>query len=241
MGRLSTMTWVGSLALHALVFSPLVVWTARTAPSQVYDDGAGQDAYKLDQGITIETISFGDAVERVELAEAAPLVANPTPPPPVVETKPVEPELKDVITATQSTAETIKATDEPPPLVPVKPQEVALADQAAQPEVYLEKSSGAAQDGGRASELSAYAKQINGALSRVSVNAAGVSGRVEVELQLSPGGKVLGVKIEKSSGVPAADKLALEMVAKATFPPLPDALSNQEFFSVPIGFNRKKR
>jgi TonB family protein len=239
MNRLATTTWIGSFALHALVVMPLVMTNGWIAPSQVFDDGAGSDAFKLEQGISIESISFGDAAERIEIAEVAPMVANPTPPT-VVETKPVEPELKDVVSARESPTETIKASDEPPPVEVAKPQEVALADQAAQVEMYAEKSAGAAQEGAKASALSAYVGKIHGALQKAKSAKVGSGvGQVTLGFTLSSQGKVLASDVIASSGVPALDRAALEWLSRASFPPLPDVLGGGQRFNVPLTFKRK--
>ena len=103
MNRLSATTWIASIALHGLVVLPFVTF-ASGSRHEVYDEGTGNDAFRMDKGITIDMVSFGDAAERIEIAEVAPAVANPTPPP-IIETKPVEPELKEVIASTQSSTE----------------------------------------------------------------------------------------------------------------------------------------
>jgi periplasmic protein TonB len=240
MNQLSVMTWLGSLVLHALVALPLFVSIQVGSPNRVYDEGAGNDAFKLEQGITIDVVSFGDAAERIEIAEVAPMIANPTPPPPVEEVKPLEPELKDVITATDSKTETVAAKEEPPPVEVVKPQEVAVVDQAAQVEMYAEKSAGQAQDGGKATALTAYVGKIHGALQRVKVPVAnGAVGQVTLGFTLSPQGKVLASDIIQSSGVPSIDKAALAWLERAVFPPLPDVLGSGQRFNVPLTFKRK--
>lgn len=240
MNQLSAVTWLGSLALHVLVALPLVVSFSFGSPSRIYDEGSGDDAFKLEQGITIDAVSFGDAAERIEIAEVAPMIANPTPPPPVEEVKPVEPELKEVITATQSTSDVMAAREELPPVEVIKPQEVAVADQAAQDAQLAEKSAGEAQDGGKATALTAYVGKIHGALQRVKAPVAnGAVGQVTLGFTLSPEGKVMASDIIQSSGVPAIDKAALAWLERAVFPPLPDILGSGQRFNVPLTFKRK--
>ncbi len=240
MNQLSIMTWLGSLALHVLVALPLFVSFSLGSPNRVYDQGTGDDAFKLEQGITIDAVSFGDAAERVEIAEVAPIIANPTPPTPVEEVKPIEPELKDVVTATESPTETVAAREEPAPVEPPKPQEVAVLDQAAQEELFTEKSAGEAQEGGKATALTAYVGKMHGALQRVKAPMPnGAVGQVTLGFTLSPEGKVLASDIIQSSGVPAVDKAALAWLERAVFPPLPEILGGGQRFNVPLTFKRK--
>jgi protein TonB len=236
-GRLGLQTWTLSLALHALALLPLTGFASSGAPT-TYDEGTGADAFRLEQGMTIEAVSFGDAAERVEIAEVAPMVAQPTPPP-VIETKPVEPDLKAVITATQSPTETAAVVELPPPDV-VKPQEVAERDQTAQVAILTEKSAGAAQDGGKAEALSAYVGKIHGALQRAKVSAAsGGVGQVTLGFTLDAGGRVIDKEVIKSSGVASLDRAAVEWLERAAFPPLPGVLGSGQRFNVPLTFKRK--
>lgn len=237
MNRLSATTWIASLGLHGLLLLPLVSF-ASTGPREIYDDGTGNDAFRLAQGMTIDMVSFGDAADRVEIAEVAPMIANPTPPPDVV-TKPVEPELKNVITAALSPTETVKATDEPPPVEQAKPQEVAVQNQAAQVAILTEKSAGQAQDGGKATAEKAYAGKLFSALQRAKAPTSRRDvGKVTVGFTVNSDGKVLNHEIIESSGLAALDKAAVEWVERAEFPPLPGLLGASYRFHVPLSFKR---
>lgn len=238
MNRLTATTWIASLGLHGLLLLPLVSFAA-SGSREIYDEGTGNDAFRLEQGISIDVISFGDAAERIEIAEVAPIIANPTPPP-VVEAKTVEPELKDVITATQSPTETVTASEEPPPLEQPKPQEVAVIEQAAQVAVLTEKSAGLAQDGGKATALSAYVGKIHGALQRSKASTAnGGVGQVTLGFTLNANGKLIDREVITSSGIAALDKAAVEWLERADFPPLPGLLGSGQRFNVPLTFKRK--
>jgi periplasmic protein TonB len=235
MNQLTITTWIASVLLHSLVLLPMIS-VAGTGAREVYDEGSGQDAFQIEQGMTIEAVSFGDANERVEVAEVAPMVANPTP---VAETKPIEPEFKDVVAALQSPTETMEVREAPPPEI-TKPQEVATRDQAAQAEMYSEKSSGVAQDGGKATALSAYVGKIHGALQRVkSRSVAGAVGQVTLGFTLDGNGKILDREVIKSSGIATLDKAAVEWLDRADFPPLPGLLGSGQRFNVPLTFKRK--
>lgn len=227
--------WIASVLLHSLVLLPLINF-AGSGVREVYDEGAGQDQYRLEQGMTIEAVSFGDAAERVDVAEVAPMVANPIP---VVEAKPVEPELKNVVASTESPTEVASLEQLPPPET-VKPDEIAAKDQAAQTAMYAEKSAGAAQDGGKATALSAYVGKIFGALQHAkSAAAKGAVGQVVLGFTLDASGKIVNSEIIKSSGIAALDKAAVEMLERAEFPPLPGILGSDQRFNVPLTFKRK--
>lgn len=239
MNRLSAATWIASLGLHGLMLLPLV-GLAGTTSNEIYDQGTGTDAFRMDQGMTIDMVSFGDAAERIEIAEVAPMVANPTPPP-VVETKPEEPELKEVITATQSPTEVVTATEElPPPIEQPPPLEVATVTQQAQVAMVAEKSAGLAQEGGKATALSAYVGKIHGALQRAkSSTINGGIGQVTLGFTLDANGKIIDREVIKSSGIAALDKAAVDWLDRAAFPPLPGLLGTAQRFNVPLTFKRK--
>ncbi len=238
MNPLSATTWIASLGLHGLLLLPLLSFAA-TGAREIYDDGTGNDAFRLEQGITIDMVSFGDAADRIEIAEVAPIIANPTPPP-VVETKPVEPEVKDVITATQSPTEAVTAIEQPLPVEQPKPQEIAVADQAAQVAVLTEKSAAQAQDGGKATALTAYVGKIHSALQKAKASVAnGGTGQVTLVFTLDSQGKIIKREVIKSSGVSAVDRAAMDWLDRADFPPLPSLLGSGERFNVPLTFKRK--
>ena len=72
MNRLFLITFVVSSLMHGLTV-PLVLM-AGTAARQVYHDGEGQDVFKLEQGLTIQMISIGDAAHQFEQADVAPMM-----------------------------------------------------------------------------------------------------------------------------------------------------------------------
>ena len=68
MNNLTVSPWIASVFLHALVLAPLVSF-AGSGTRDVYDDGAAQDAFRLEQGLSIEMVSIGDSAEQVQIAE----------------------------------------------------------------------------------------------------------------------------------------------------------------------------
>ncbi len=239
MNRLLLATLVVSLAAHASVFAPMARLFDQSSPAAVYDDGEGTDSFKMEQGIALEGIVQGEAAERIEVAEVAPMVAQETPPPVA---KPIEPELDTVLTATESPVEAQKAAEQPPPpdLQPpeVKPVEVAAVEQAAQVEMFAEKSAGKAQDGSRTQARLQYAGQLNKAIRKVRIGAFKNFGTVTVQFEIDRTGKLLTRKILASSGNDVLDQKAIDWIDKAEFPPLPDALNTREVFTIPLIFQR---
>lgn len=237
MSRLTLATFLVSLAAHGAVFVPVMSLIQRPGPSAIYDDGESSDALRLEQGIVIEGISQGEAAERIEVAEVAPIISAP---PPVLENKPVEPDLQGLIVATESPVEVAKTTEEPVPLPPepVKPMVVAAIEQAAQVEMFAEKSAGKAQDGGKTKAREKYAGDLNKALRKVRIGVFQAFGTVTLQFELDRTGKLLSRQVVESSGNSALDQKALDWLDRADFPPLPEALGSRELFTVPLKFQK---
>ncbi|NJM54915.1 MAG: energy transducer TonB [Verrucomicrobiae bacterium] len=79
---------------------------------------------------------------------------------------------------------------------------------------------------------------LNKALGRVRVGAFKTFGTVTLEFELDRTGKLMSRQIIRSSGDASLDKQALDMIDRAVFPPLPDALGGREMFTVPLEFKR---
>lgn len=221
MNRLIFSTWLISAILHSLVLLPLVVISGK-GTSQVYDEGTGQDAYKLEKGLSVDMVSFGDAAEHYEVAALTS---------PVIEEKLLEPDLKDAITAIESPMETARLTNEPTPPEPRTPETV---------EIITQKSAGEAQDGGKATLLSAYVGKIHGALQKVKLDRrVKGAGQVVVGFRVDESGHVKSREVLQSSGIAAIDQAAFEMLDKASFPPPPGALGGDELYKVPFTFSSK--
>ena len=103
-----------------------------------------------------------------------------------------------------------------------------------------EKSAGQAQDGGKATALTAYVGKIHGALQKAKASVAnGGTGQVTLGFTLDSNGKIIERQVIKSSGVAALDKAAVEWLDRADFPPLPGLLGTGQRFNVPLTFKRK--
>ena len=239
MNQLSAKTWIASLALHGLVLLPLVSLAA-THPRDVYDDGSGSDAFNVKQGLAIDMVSIGDSIEQARQEEVAPMLASPTPPP-VVETKPAEQDLKDVITAKENLLQSLAIFEETKPKEPTKPEEVAVRDQQAQEFREAHSTAGMGQNAGQAAELSAYIGKIHKALIKAKVPSAKSNvGKVTVSFKIDSHGRIVERQVFRSSGVAAHDKAAVEWIERADFPPLPGLLGASYQFNVPLSFERER-
>ena len=235
MNRLSLITWTASALAHGLVLLPFLTTTS-PGPAQVYDEGSGQDAFRLEQAITIDSVSYGDAAERVEIPDVAPMIATQLKP---LDIKPTDPDVVPLLMASASPTQTVKAAEEPPK-PEVKPEEVATQDQLQQTAMVAEKSAGEQQDGGKATALTAYVGKIHGALQKVKASSAsGAVGQVTLGFTLDSSGKVVDREVIKSSGITALDRAAVDWLERAAFPPLPNLLGTGQRFNVPLTFKRK--
>ena len=220
MSRLIFSTWLISAMLHSLVIVPFVV-TASSGTNVIYDDGTGDDAFKIQGGLAVDMVSAGDAAEKYQLIAAAP---------PVLETKLIEPNDDQVITAAESPIETAMVTEEPPPLELPKPVEIE--------QIETEKSAGVAKSGGKTTEETAYRGKLYGALQKVMKLDRDIkgSGQVAMGFWVDQNGHVISREVIKSSGIAALDKAAAKMFDKASFPPLPDGLGTSKYFTIPLDF-----
>lgn len=216
--RLTLTTWAASAALHGLVVLPFAfaaIPPTNRDVSEVYDAGAGQDAFK----VTVEPV-----IQQVDLQPVTP---------PVPELKPVDPDLKTLITAKESPVETEKVADEPPP--PTPPPVVAALQPQEAPAVAYE---GGKQTVNKTTVLSAYVNSIHSALRNVKLGRrVRGSGQVILGFRIGDDGKVRSPEVLKSSGSAAIDQAAVDMLAKATFPPPPEGLGNNEYYKVPFAFS----
>src|SRR6185295_19677555 len=84
--------------------------------------------------------------------------------------KEIEPELTDVVTATESKHEEQVVAEDPKPIEEEKPMEMSVKEQAPQVATLIEQSSGTAQEGGDTTERRAYLGQVRKTLERSKVN-----------------------------------------------------------------------
>lgn len=220
-----------SLGLHAGVVFALIGVTGGSA----LDAGSGSDMFVVEQGISIEGVTnFGEAEEMIETVDIPPVQATQEP----REVKEIEPELTEVVTSTQSTNEAPVLEEEPEPVEEDKPVAVPVEEQAPQVATLIEKSSGAAQEGGDTTMRLAYLGTLRKALERTKVNPRSLrTGTVLVRFTVGPSGKVISRAVQKSSGSKLLDEAAIAALDRTTFPPMPEDLTGEPIeVQVPFKF-----
>jgi protein TonB len=215
-------TWLLSLGLHAAILYSIIGVTSGTA----LDAGTGDDMFVVEQGIALEGVAkLGEAEEMIETVDIPP-VQEANEPKPVKE---IEPDLTDVVTSTESTNEEQVLKEKPEPIEEEKPVAVPTEQQAPQVATLIEKSSGAAQEGGDSTMRLAYHGVVSKALERNKVNPrSSIAGTVLLKFTIGPTGELLSSGVEKSSGSKVLDDAAIAALERAApFPPMPAEIANE--------------
>jgi len=213
---LRPMSWLVSLGLHV----GLLVAMIGVSGGAALDAGTGDDTFVVEQGIALEGVAkFGEAEEMIETVDIPPVQ-------PIEEPQPIEeiePEQTEVITSTESPNEADVVTEEIKPVEEEQPVAAPVEEQAPQVATLIEKSSGAAQEGGSATQMLAYKGTVRKALGRTPVNPRSrKTGTVLVRFTVDPAGQLLSNEIETSSGSKLLDEAAIAAIARtAPFPPMP--------------------
>jgi protein TonB len=213
-------TIILSLALHAALFLPLMSFGGGAA----LEAGTGDDLVVVEQGIAIEGLAkFGEAEEMIETVDIPPIQAAEVPQP----VEEIEPELTDVVTSTEGKHDEQVMSEEPKPVDEDRPQEVPVEEQAPQVATLIEKSSGAAQEGGDTTQRRAYLGQVRKTLERSKVNPRStISGTVLIKFTVGPKGELLSRTVQQSSGSKILDEAAMAALDRAApFPPLPQEIA----------------
>jgi protein TonB len=209
-----------SIGLHAALFLPFMSFGGGAA----LEAGTGDDQVVVEQGIALEGLAkFGEAEEMMETIDIAPVAAADMPEP----VKEIEPELTDVVTATESKHEEQVVPEDPKPIEEEKPKEMSVKEQAPQVATLIEQSSGAAQEGGDTTERRAYLGQISKTIQRSKVNPRStLSGTVLIKFTVGPKGELLSRIVQQSSGSKILDDAAMAALDRAApFPPLPQEIA----------------
>lgn len=220
-----------SLGLHAALLLMLVGVSGGAA----LDAGSGDDLVVVEQGIALEGLAkFGEAEEMIETVDIAPVQAADAPKP----VEEIKPELTDVVTATESPHEEQVVPDEPKPVEEEQPVQVPVQEQAPQVATLIEKSSGAAQEGGDTTSRMAYLGQVRKSLERSKVNPrSSLAGTVLIRFTVGPAGDVLSRVVQKSSGSKLLDDAAMASLDRAApFPAMPQDLARGPL-EVQVPFN----
>lgn len=241
MNKLRIMGAVLSLGVHASLGYAMLPAMSEPPNVDALEAGTGDDVVTIEQGIAIEGLAMGDAMESIETAEVAPMVQ--VKPPPIEEVKPVE-ELRDVITSDASTVQDdIVKTEEPPPPEEIKekpPEEVEV--QVQQPEqvaIVTEQSSGEEKSGGDPKAFSLYLGKVNQLVQRAKINPRSrLAGTVVMKFTVGTRGELLAKEVAASSGSPALDSAAVSALERAApFPPIPPEVSTKPLaFTQPFRF-----
>ncbi len=238
MDAIRSTSWLVSFGLHAVIAIGLIGIV--TTGGAALNEGAGEDLFVVDQGISIEGIAnLGEAEETIETVDIPAIqeVAE------VREIQEIEPELTDVISSTESTNEETVELREPEPLEEVEEMaEVPVQEQAPQVATLIEKSSGAEQTGGDTDAFRLYQGQLFKAIAkRKIVTRTKKSGTVTLEFFVSPEGELVEHKIVKSSGSTKLDEAAVASLERAApFPPLPESLGAEPHkFTIPFRYRVK--
>lgn len=226
------MAWLLSLGLHgAIAFALMDV----TAGGAALDSGTGDDMFVVEQGIALEGVAkLGEAEEMIETVDIPPVEATNEPEP----VKEIDPDLTNVVTSTESTNEEQVVAEEPPPIEDEKPAAVQVKEQAAQVATLVEKSSGAAQEGGDATARRKYLGSLRKSLERAKVNPRSRrAGTVLVRFTVGPTGEVISREVKSSSGSKVLDDAALAALDRASpFPPMPENIARGPI-EVQVPFN----
>jgi len=216
------MSWLLSFGLHAAIVLAIVGVTTGGA---AYDAGTGHDEFTVEQGIALEGVAkLGEAEEMIETVDIPPV--QPKTEPRVVEE--IEPELTNVVTASESSHEEQVVTEEPKPIEEEKPVAVPVEQQAPQVATLIEQSSGAEQLGGDATLRRAYLGRLSKSLERHKVNPRSrLTGTVLVRFTVGPTGQLLSHQVQESSGSKPLDDAALAAIQRASpFPPMPQEIAH---------------
>ncbi len=228
---LHPITWFLSLGLHAALLLAFV----GVAGGAALDQGSGNDQFVVEQGISLEGVAkFGEAEEMIETVDIPPV--QPTMQPRPIEE--IKPDLTEVLTSTESTNEEQVVAEEPPPVVEETPVAVPVEEQAPQTAALIEKSSGAAQEGGDTTVRMAYLGTLRKTLEHSKVNPRSrKSGTVLISFTVGPSGQVLSRAVKASSGSKLLDDAAMAALDRASpFPPMPDDLAKGPI-EVQVPFN----
>jgi periplasmic protein TonB len=235
-------TWLLSCIAHAALVWLLIV----KATGVSHDAGAGRDEFKIEQGVSIESVvAFGDAAattaEAVDAQAVQPVAATE----PIVAAKEMKDEIPPVIASTAHISEETATTNEVQPHEE-KPSEptpqVAEVEprMASTAEVEQVQAASSGQFGGTVTILTEYYGLASRALERHKVNPhSRIAGVVVVRFSLEPSGRVVSREVQTSSGSKVLDDAAIATLDRSSpLPPVPQELvdAGQLTFAVPFKF-----
>ena len=210
-----------SLVVHAAIGLAFV--TSEPAMT-AFDDGDGSDAFSTELTISIDGSSMlGGTEEVVEAMDIAPVQEAVKAEP--VETK--EPELKDIITASEAATEAPVEIEKAEPVEEEKPVEMTAVQVA--PTVAAEQENvGSKLSGGDITARRVYMGEVAKKLHRNKVNPRSqLTGTVMLRFTVDTKGEILSRTVQQSSGSKVLDDAALAALERAApFPPLPSTVAS---------------
>ena len=233
MPALRPITWLASLGIHAALLAAIV---GVSTDGAALDAGSGSDKFVVEQGIAVEGVAkFGEAEERIETVDVPPVQPVEQP----KDVKEVEPDLNNVVTATESEHEAQVVKDDPKPVEDKTIEPVPVQEQAPQMAMLEEQSSGQAKEGGDTTQRRAYLGTLSKSIERAKVNPRSrLAGTVMVRFTVGPDGSLISRIVEKSSGSKVLDEAAVAALDRAApFPPMPQNVAQGPIeVSVPFEF-----
>lgn len=221
-----------SLGAHAALAATFITVEPETT---AFDQGSGSDSFSSELTITLDGSSMlGGAEEIVETVDIAPVQQMTAAEP--VETK--EPDLKDIITSSEATAEAPLEITEPKPVEEEKPLEMSMQEVA--PMVAAEQQNvGSKLSGSDVTARRLYMGEIAKKLQRNKINPRSTQqGTVLLRFTVNQHGEILSRDVLQSSGSKLLDDAALASLERAApFPPLPGEVSGSPLeLQVPFRF-----
>lgn len=200
-----------------------------------FDQGSGSDTFSSEMTITIDgSAMLGGSEEVIEAIDIAPVQQVTAAEP--VETK--EPELKDIITSTEATAEAPLEVEQAKPIEEEQPQQVSVEEVA--PMVAAEQQNvGSKLSGSDVTARRLYMGEIAKKLQRNKINPRSTQqGTVLLGFTVDSRGEILTRTVIQSSGSKLLDDAAMASLERAApFPPLPGDVSNTPLeLQVPFRF-----
>jgi protein TonB len=241
--------WIASIAAHVTLAAALLL----PAGGMALQEGAGDDAMLVEQGIAIEGFAkLGEDEISMEEVEATPLAAAV--PQPVQEVKPID-ELPVVASAQVTEQETVKAPDDIEDVKDAEPQDEAkeveedVVEQPLPPQVAavqqdsviaMRKTSAQELRGDAVTARSAYLGTLSTHIDEAKINPrTRMSGTAIVRFKVNAAGELLSREIATSSGQKALDQAALASIDRAApFPAMPKDMPSEAIeISVPFRFS----
>ena len=251
---LRAVTWLFSVALHGALVGVLLISPGGAA----LDEGSGEDTFVVEQGIALDGFArMGEAEVDIAAVEAPPPVlaaAAPIeevkPPPPAEDVPHVigsefGPEQEDVVLAPEpeelrETPDEVVEQTEPDEIKEIQEIEQVAVIEQTEMSIEEQRATGAKQEGGRATAISAYRGRLYSHISRKKVSPRSQRvGTVIVRFTVGRQGELISSEVTKSSGHQILDDAAIASITRAApFPPMPsEANDGPLVVSIPFKFS----